>query len=113
MVAIEHDTAAELDAPAAQPTPDAIPLRLRRQGGTPRQVLAMTLIGAIVLALFASRDLASWAERLGDGPVAERTQLLTARWDAEMERLGLVRPHEALREWMRGALERGWRDDTR
>ena len=45
---------------------DAIPPSLRRGGATPRQVLVLCLVGAIVLALFASRDTPGWAERRGD-----------------------------------------------
>ena len=60
---------------------DAIPLALRRRGGTPRQVLALAAIGAIVLALFAAPDLPGWAERLGDAPVAEAVQRMQEwRW---------------------------------
>ena len=43
MVAVERELT-ETPAPAAVPTADAIPLALRRRGGTPRQVLALTLV---------------------------------------------------------------------
>ena len=65
MVAVERELS-ETPAPAAVPTADAIPLKLRRHGGTPRQVLALTVVGTLALALFASRDLPSWSDRLGD-----------------------------------------------
>ena len=95
MVAVERELS-ETPAPASLTTADAIPLALRRRGGTPRQVLALTVVGVLALALFASRDLPSWTERLGDGPVAERLQALATEWDRAMERLGLVEPHEAV-----------------
>ena len=105
MVALEREL--------VQPTPstisaDAIPLELRRRGGTPRQVFGMTVIGTIVLALFASRDLASWTERLGDGPAALTAQTLAAEWDDRMAALGLTTPHEALRDGLRRVLDWQW-----
>lgn len=90
-----------------QPAADAIPARLRRSGGSPRQVLVITLIGTVVLALFASRDLSSWAERLS-GPLAEQTQNFASVWDQAMAELGLVRPHETLRSAISHFLEYRW-----
>ena len=107
MVAVERELS-ETPAPASLTTADAIPLALRRRGGTPRQVLALTVVGVLALALFASRDLPSWTERLGDGPVAERLQALATEWDRTMERLGLVEPHEALRRTIHHLLDWGW-----
>lgn len=105
MVALER----ELSQPAA-PTisADAIPLKLRRRGGTPRQVFAMVIVGTTVLALFASRDLASWTERLGDSPTALQAQQLAAAWDDHMAALGLTGPHEALRDALRRFLDWQW-----
>ena len=84
------------------PTPpvsaDAIPLTLRRRGGSQRQVLALAAVGAVVLALFASPDLPGWADRLGDGSLAEAMRPIAGDWDRAMARLGLTRPHEALRD---------------
>jgi hypothetical protein len=97
----------QLTAPAAA-SADAIPLRLRRSGGTPRQVLAASLIGAVVLALFASRDLPSWSERLGGGTIAQRIQGLAGEWDQALDGLGLTRPHEALRDAVRRLLDWQW-----
>src|SRR5260370_901898 len=91
--------------PTTTPSADAIPLRLRRGTGSPRQVFAIALIGAIVLALFASRDLTSWLNRLGHGPI----QHAAAEWDDTMATLGLVRPHEALRLAIHRLLEWEWR----
>jgi hypothetical protein len=94
---------------ATAPSADAIPLRLRRGTGSPRQVFALALVGAIVLALFASRDLTSWLNRLGDGPIVAPLQQAAAEWDDAMATLGLVRPHEALRLAIRRLLEWEWR----
>src|SRR2546423_10298615 len=90
------------------PSADAIPLRLRRGSGSPRQVFALALIGAIVLALFASRDLSSWLNRLGDGPIIAPLQHAAAEWDDAMATLGLVRPHEALRRAIHDLLDYEW-----
>jgi len=90
--------AAERELPhRAPPSADAIPLALRRRGGSPRQVVAASLAGTVVLALFASRDLPGWAERLGDGSLAQTAHNLAADWDRAMARCGLTLPHEALR----------------
>jgi hypothetical protein len=108
MVAVERELRGTSPTPAAPITADAIPLALRRRGASARQVLAMTVIGLLALALFASRDLPSWAGRLGDGPLTERTQALATEWDDAMQSLGLVRPHEALRNLIRRLLDAQW-----
>jgi hypothetical protein len=94
----------------AAPSADAIPVKLRRRGGSPRQVFAITLIGTLVLAVFASRDLPTWTERLGDGRVAQTAQSLAAEWDGAMAKLTLVRPHEGLRLAIRRLLDWQWPD---
>jgi hypothetical protein len=106
VVALEREVSET--PPAAPPSADAIPLALRRRGGSPRQVLAMTAIGAVVLAVFASHDLASWLDRLGDGPYLQPLQHAAADWDRAMDRLGLTYPAEVLRDFIRGALDRQW-----
>src|ERR1700675_3535242 len=104
MVAIETEA-----APAsATPSADAIPIKLRRSGGTPRQVVALTLVGTLVLAVFASRDLSTWTERFGGGPVARSVQSLAAQWDSAMDKLRLTRPHDALRLAIRRLLDWEW-----
>jgi hypothetical protein len=90
------------------PSADAIPPRLRRTGGAPRQVLALTLVGTLVLAVFASHDLSTWLDRLGGGPILEPMQRAAAQWDGAMDELGLTRPHEALRQAMRRLLDWEW-----
>ena len=104
MVAAEH----ELPGASAAPSADAIPAKLRCSGGSPRQVFALILIGTLVLAALASRDLATWTERFGDGRVAQNAQSLAIEWDDAMARLGLVRPHEALRFAIRRLLDWQW-----
>jgi hypothetical protein len=105
MVALEREL---VETPQSTISADAIPLKLRRGGGTPRQVFAITIIGAAMLALFASRDVAAWTERLGDSPAALQTQQLAARWDDRMAALGFTRPHEALRDGLRRLLDWQW-----
>jgi hypothetical protein len=99
--------AASTDA-ATTTTADAIPSRLRRRGGSPRQVLAVSVVGALVLAVFASHDLASWLDRMGDGPILAPLQRAAAAWDAALDRLGLTWPSEALRATMRRLLDWQW-----
>jgi hypothetical protein len=109
MVALEKER--PKIAPTASPpasSSDAIPLALRRHGGTPRQVLAMSVIGTLLLAVFAAPDLSSWLNRMGGGPVLEILQNAAAEWEAEVARLGLTAPHEAIRAAMRRALEWRW-----
>ncbi len=89
---------------------DAIPPRLRRGGASPRQVLAICVIGALVLAGFASRDTPGWAERLGDTWLDHRVRTIVGGWDQAMERLHLTDPQEALRAAMARALDWQWND---
>ena len=108
MVALERELQEIPPAATASTTTDAIPLALRRQGASPRHVLAITFIGILVLALFASRDLPSWVGGLGDGPLIEWAQPLATKWDDMMASLGLTRPHEALRNLIRHLLDARW-----
>src|SRR5690349_10749656 len=104
---------AALERPIVTPAPpsvsaDAIPLGLRRRGGTPRQVLALAVVGAAVLALFAASDLPGWADRLGDGPVADAVRPIVQELDRATARLGLDRPHHALRDAVQRMQEWRW-----
>src|SRR5271155_231341 len=108
MAAVEGELTATTAPADAALSSDAIPLRLRRSGGSPRQVFAITLIGTLMLAVLASRDLPAWTERLGDGRVAQTAQSLAAEWDDAMAKLGLVQPHEALRRAIRRLLDWQW-----
>jgi hypothetical protein len=92
---------------------DAIPPSLRRRGGNPRQVLAICLIGAIVVAFFASRDTPGWAERLGDSRIDHSLRSIAGAWDEAMETLHLTDPHEALRAATGRALDWQWGGDNR
>lgn len=92
---------------------DAIPPSLRRGGCGARQVLAVGLIGAVALALFASRDTPGWAERRSDTPFDHRVRDAAGAWDSAMATLGLVRPHEALRAAMQRLLDWRWGGDSR
>ena len=92
---------------------DAIPPQLRRGGANQRQVLAICLIGALVLACFASRDTPGWAERLGDSWLDHRVRAIAGAWDQAMEQLHFTDPHEALRAAMARALDWQWGTDNR
>jgi hypothetical protein len=87
---------------------DAIPPALRRRGTSQRRVFAACLAGALVLAMFASRDTPGWAEQLGDSPLAHSLRSIAGDWDETMEELGLTRPHEALRAAMQRLLDGRW-----
>jgi hypothetical protein len=107
--------ALEKELPRTAPTPsrrasavDAIPPALRRGGGTPRQVLAMTMIGTLLLAVLAASDLSSWLNRMGGGPILEPLQDAAAEWETAVARFGLTEPHEAIRAAMRRVLEWRW-----
>lgn len=102
MAVLERELA---DTP--QPSSDAIPARLRRRGGSARQVLLVSLVGTATLALLASRDLSSWAERLS-GPLAEQTQNVASVWDQTMAAFGLIRPYGTLRSAMSHFLGCQW-----
>jgi len=106
--------AADSELPIARvaPSADAIPPKLRRRGGSPRQVLAAVAIGSLVLAVFASRDLSTWLDRMGGGPVLAPLQHTAADWDGAMARLGLARPQEALRGTIRRLLDLEWDDPS-
>jgi len=105
MVAIEQNLPGAALPP---PTADAIPLKLRRRGASPLQVLAMTLIGTLVLAVLASHDLSSWLDRMGDLPLLVPLQQAARAWDGAMTRLGLALPHEALRNAVLTSLDWRW-----
>ena len=87
---------------------DAIPPALRRGGANARQVLAICLVGALMLALFASRDTPGWAERRGDSWLDHRLRDIAGAWDATMDQLHLTQPHDRLRDAMQRALDRQW-----
>jgi len=107
MAAVERELTGAAAPPDAATTADAIPARLRRRGATPRQVLAMTFVGTLVLAVFASHDLVSWLDRIGDGPLLQPLQRAAAVWDDAMDRLGLTWPADALRRLVGDMLD--WR----
>jgi hypothetical protein len=92
---------------------DAIPPKLRRRGITQRQFLVTALVGALVLALFASRDTPGWAERLGNSALDHQLRSIVGTWDTTMERLRLTRPHDGLRDAMQRVLDWQWRADSR
>ena len=107
MVALEKELSANRAAAPPPAAADAIPLSLRRSGGTPRQVLAMSVIGTLLLAVFAAPDLSSWLDRMGGGPMLEPLQNAAAEWEAAVARLGLTAPHEAIRAQCAGCWSGG------
>jgi len=92
---------------------DAIPPALRRRGITQRQVFVTCLVGALMVAVFASRDTPGWAERLGDTRLDHELRSIAGAWDETMERWGLTAPHESLRDAIHRALDWQWSADTR
>ena len=108
MVAVERESSAVRALPSA----DAIPSTLRRHGAAPRQVLAVGLIGTLLLAMLASRDLSSWLDRLGDGPALIPLQHAATAWDDAMARLGLTLPQQALRTTIHRLIDAQWPDGS-
>jgi hypothetical protein len=104
MVAVER----ELPIVEASPSADAIPVALRRRGGSPRQVVALTLVGTLVLGVFASGDLSSWLDRMGDRPGLAPLQQAAAHWNGAMRHIGLTAPNDALRRLVRRLLDWEW-----
>ena len=92
---------------------DAIPPALRRRGVTTRQMFATCLAGALVVAIFASRDTPGWAERLGDSALDHALRSAAGAWDEAMEALDLTWPHETLRAAMHRFLDWQWDGDSR
>src|SRR3989440_2671592 len=108
MVALERELREPISPPPSTITADAIPLALRRRGASVRQVLALTFVGVLTLALFASRDLPSWVGGLGSGPLIDPAQALASQWDDSMASLRLTRPHDALRALIPRLLDAPW-----
>ena len=77
-------------------------------GDTPRQVIIGSLVAALLLALFASRGLQSWADAKGDSRLADLVGDAVERWSDGIERLGLTQPHDALRRAIRRIENTGW-----
>jgi hypothetical protein len=92
---------------------DAIPPALRRHGITQRQVFVACLVGALLVALFASRDTPGWAERLGDTALDHRLRDIAGAWDEAMATLGLTAPHDRLRDAIQRALDWQWGSNSR
>lgn len=95
-------------APSPAVGPDGIPAGARRRTGSLHQVFVACAAGAVVLALLAPPDLPSWAERLGDGPLAGRLREAASACEKEVARLDLTLPHQALRRATRWLMERRW-----
>ena len=105
MVAVERET--RRVAPPSSGA-DGIPAGARRRTGSPRQAFAACTAGAVVLALFAARDLPSWAERTSEGPLSAVLREMARGWDEELVRLDLAVPHEALRRAVRRLIDCHW-----
>jgi hypothetical protein len=76
--------------------------------GTPRQVVTGTVIAALILALFASRGLQSWADAKGDNALADLMGDTVQRWSDGLDRLDLTGPHDALRQAIRRIEKAAW-----
>jgi hypothetical protein len=76
--------------------------------GTPRQVVTGTVIAALILALFASRGLQSWADAKGDNAHADLMGDTVQRWSDGLDRLDLTGPHDALRQAIRRIEKAAW-----
>jgi hypothetical protein len=92
---------------------DAIPSPLRRRGITQRQLFVAALLGAAMLALFASHDTPGWTERLGDNGFVHRVHDAVTEWNSATDRIGLGYPHAWLREETQHFLDWQWGADSR
>ena len=91
---------------------DAIPPALRRRGIRQRQLFIAYALAAAMTALFAVHDTPTWTEHLGDSRFVHRLRDAITAWDDEMERIGLGRPHAALRDAMVWLLNLQWGGDN-
>ena len=107
MVALERSP--EPAVVQATPVADAIAPAARHRTASPRQTLAICLIGAAVLAGFAAPDLPGWADRLDDGPGGRLMRSAAEGWASATAQLGLAEPHRLLRRGAEWLLECGWR----
>jgi hypothetical protein len=68
---------------------------------TPRNLLAITLLGSFTAAVFGAAPLAVWVDAsLASGTVIEQA---ADAWHEQMQRLGLDRPYVTLRRTLRDA----------
>lgn len=104
MVAVERRSERTSSPPGA----DAIPPGARRRGVSPRQVLAVCLFGALVLAFFASRSLPSWADRLGEGGLTPLVRGIALGWNRRLAPLGLTGPYRELHRALNWLREQQW-----
>ena len=81
---------------------DGIPGSPALRHGRPRDLLALTATGCMVLALLGAPGLARWAAQLPEGTVANGLVDLTTGWSRAAQRLGLAAFHAEIR----GALRR-------
>ncbi|HKO07996.1 MAG TPA: hypothetical protein VJ487_09810 [Alphaproteobacteria bacterium] len=97
--------------PPASPRPavsDGIPAEARRNSASFGQSFVACALGAVVLALLASRGLPSWAERLEFDGLAEFFGPKVAQYDEALSRIGLTLPYDELRRTARWLIAREW-----
>jgi len=99
----------ELRTAVPSGSPDGIPASARRRTGSPAQMFAACIAGAVVLALLSPPDSPSWSDRGGDRPVTAALRGAAAEWADRVARLGLTLPHQALRRTVRRLIELQWR----
>jgi hypothetical protein len=88
----------------ARPPPPLIIDGIPKAGparGTPFQVLAASVIGAVLLSFLASRGLPAWADAKGDSDIATTIADIAERWADGLERLGFTVPHDEVRKTVR------------
>ncbi|MFI5023088.1 MAG: hypothetical protein ACHQRJ_15745 [Alphaproteobacteria bacterium] len=101
--------------PPASPRPalsDGIPAEARRNSASFGQSFVACALGAVVLALLASRSLPSWAERLESAALAEVLGPKVAQFDEALARFGLTLPHDALRRAARRLVTLKWAQEA-
>lgn len=68
-----------------------------------RQTLTSFLIAMVVMAMFNSASLLTWAYDLQAGALSDRISLYAENWDEGMQDLGPARVTDSLRSWFQEA----------
>lgn len=88
---------------------DGIPASARRRTGSPAQMFAACVAGAVVLALLGPPDSPSWTDHSRAWPAISAIREAATEWGDCVARLGLTLPRQALRRTVRRLIEMQWR----
>jgi hypothetical protein len=77
---------------------------------TPRHLLAIALLGCVTAALFGAAPLASWVS--ASSLAGTQVEQAADAWLSVMQRLGLDRPYDLARNFVRTAESEHFRTDN-